>query len=145
MAELSSEVVLDVLRAIGEETRLQIVVLLQHGELTVTDLTDILGQSQPRISRHLKVLTDAGVVDKHREGTWAFFDLVSDGPIAELVGGVIARVGQHDAAMAIDLDRLAVVRGRRAAAAQEYFARVAPRLGRGAFAARPRRDRRRPP
>ena len=53
---LSSETVLDVLRAVGEETRLRIVTLLQHGELSVTDLTDILGQSQPRISRHLKLL-----------------------------------------------------------------------------------------
>jgi ubiquinone/menaquinone biosynthesis C-methylase UbiE/DNA-binding transcriptional ArsR family regulator len=124
---MSSEVVLDVLRAVGEETRLQIVVLLQHGELTVTDLTEVLGQSQPRISRHLKVLTEAGVVDKHREGTWAFFDLVTDGAIAELVGCVLARLGTHDPAMAVDLDRLAVVRSRRAAAAQEYFAGVAPR------------------
>jgi ubiquinone/menaquinone biosynthesis C-methylase UbiE/DNA-binding transcriptional ArsR family regulator len=124
---IASDVVLDVLRALGEETRLQIAVLLQHGELTVTDLTDILGQSQPRISRHLKVLTDAGVVDKHREGTWAFFDLVSDGPIAQLVGDVLGRVSLHDAAVAVDLDRLAAVRARRAANAQEYFARVAPR------------------
>jgi ubiquinone/menaquinone biosynthesis C-methylase UbiE/DNA-binding transcriptional ArsR family regulator len=127
MAELSSDRVLDVLRAIGEETRLQIVVLLQHGELTVTDLTEILGQSQPRISRHLKVLTDAGVLDKHREGTWVFFDLVADGPIAELVAEVVARVSRHDAAVAIDLDRLAAVRARRTASAQEYFAGVAPR------------------
>ena len=68
---------LDVLWAIGEETRLRIVALLQHGELTVTDLTDILSKSQPRMSRHLKLLAEAGVVDKHREGTWAFFDLVT--------------------------------------------------------------------
>jgi len=122
---LSSEVVLDVLRAVGEETRLRIVALLQHGELTVTDLTDILGQSQPRISRHLKLLADAGVVDKHREGTWAFFELAGEGPIAELVTDLLARVEDHDPVTAIDLDRLEVVRGRRAAAAQEYFAGVA--------------------
>ncbi len=79
---------LDVLWALDEETRLRIVALLQHGELTVTDLTDILGQSQPRISRHLKLLADAGVVDKHREGTWAFFDLVAEGPIGRLVSDV---------------------------------------------------------
>lgn len=124
---LSSELVLDVLRAIGEETRLRIVALLQHGELTVTDLTDILGQSQPRISRHLKLLADAGVVDKHREGTWAFFELVGEGPIAELVTDVLSRIESHDAVSAIDLDRLEVVRSRRGAAAQEYFAAVAER------------------
>ena len=122
---LSSEAVLDVLRAVGEETRLRIVTLLQHGELSVTDLTDILGQSQPRISRHLKLLAEAGVVDKHREGTWAFFELVGEGPIAELVGDVVARIESHDAISAIDLDRLEVVRSRRGAAAQEYFAGVA--------------------
>jgi ArsR family transcriptional regulator len=124
---LSSDVILDVLRAVGEETRLRIVALLQHGELTVTDLTDILGQSQPRISRHLKLLAEAGVVDKHREGTWAFFDLAGDGPIAELVADLLSRIADHDPVTAIDLDRLEVVRGRRAAAAQEYFAGVADR------------------
>jgi ubiquinone/menaquinone biosynthesis C-methylase UbiE len=93
--------------------------------LTVTDLTDILGQSQPRISRHLKLLADAAVVDKHREGTWAFFDLASEGPIADLVADLLGRIEDHDAVIAVDLDRLEVVRGRRAAAAQEYFAGVA--------------------
>jgi len=124
---LPSTAVLDVLRAIGEETRLRIVALLSHGELTVSDLTDILGQTQPRISRHLKVLSDAGVVDKHREGSWAFFDLVSVGPIAATVNHVLAAIDPHDALVASDLDRLAAVRGRRAASAQEYFSRIAPR------------------
>ena len=123
---LATDALLDVLRTIGEETRLRIVVLLQHGELTVTDLTEILGQSQPRISRHLKLLTDAGVVDKHREGTWAFFDLVDHGPIADVVAGVLALADPHDPVVAADLDRLQVVRGRRAATAQEYFAQIAP-------------------
>jgi len=118
---------LDVLWALDEETRLRIVALLQHGELTVTDLTDILGQSQPRISRHLKLLADAGVVDKHREGTWAFFDLVSEGPIGRLVADVLAMIDPHDTGIAADLDRLTIVRSRRAAAAQEYFAGIAPR------------------
>ena len=74
---ITAHTLLGAIRAIGEETRLRIVALLQHGELTVSDLTDILGQSQPRISRHLKLLAEAGVVDKHREGTWAFFELAA--------------------------------------------------------------------
>jgi ubiquinone/menaquinone biosynthesis C-methylase UbiE len=123
---LTSTTMLDVLRAVGEETRLRIVALLQHGELTVSDLTDILGQSQPRISRHLKLLAEAGVVDKHREGTWAFFDLVATGPIADVLAGVLARIDAHDPAIAADLDRLQIVRSRRTASAQEYFARIAP-------------------
>ena len=83
-------VVLDALKAIGEETRLRIVALLGRAELTVTDLTEILGQSQPRVSRHLKLLVDAGIVAKHREGTWVFFRLVDGGPTAALLAGVLA-------------------------------------------------------
>lgn len=116
---------LDVLRAIGEETRLRIVLLLQHGELTVTDMTEILGQSQPRISRHLKLLADAGVVDKHREGTRAFFELTTRGPIGALVTDVTANTDPHDPVGAADLDRLEQVRGRRSAEAQQYFTAIA--------------------
>ncbi len=59
---VSSDVLLAGLRAAGEETRLRILALLARGELSVSDLTDILGQSQPRISRHLKLLAEAGLV-----------------------------------------------------------------------------------
>ena len=58
---LTSDQVLAVLKAVGEDTRLRIVALLAHGELTVSDLVDVLGQSQPRISRHLRLLVEAGV------------------------------------------------------------------------------------
>ena len=124
---LPGTTLLGAIRAVGEETRLRIVALLQHGELTVSDLTDILGQSQPRISRHLKLLAEAGVVDKHREGTFAFFGLVTDGPIGELISDVMRHTDPHDHVLATDLDRLAIVRSRRAASAQEYFAAIAER------------------
>lgn len=124
---LSSESMLDVLRAIGEETRLRIVLLLQHGELTVTDMTEILGQSQPRISRHIKLLADAGAVGKHREGTRSYFDLTTSGPIGELIDGVTASIDPHDPVGAADLDRLEQVRARRTATAQQYFADIAKR------------------
>lgn len=124
---LAAKTTIDVLRAIGEDTRFRIVLLLHRGELTVSDLTDILGQSQPRISRHLKLLTEAGVVEKHREGTWAFFDLVTTGPIADVVGAAIDAVDPDDPVLAADLDRLALVRNQRAATAQEYFAAIAER------------------
>src|SRR5690625_218328 len=94
---LHTSTLLGVLRAIGEDTRLRLLTLLQHGELTVSDLTDICGQSQPRISRHLKLLAEAGVVDKHREGAWVYFSLVGNGPIRDLVDGVLATVDPHDA------------------------------------------------
>lgn len=122
---VSTDRMLTALKAVGEETRLRVVALLAHGELTVSDLTDILGQSQPRISRHLKLLTDAGVVEKHREGTWAFFDLTPRGPIREAVDAILSQVDEHDSDIAADLDRRSVVQQRRAAAAQEYFAAVA--------------------
>jgi ArsR family transcriptional regulator len=118
---------LDVLWALDEETRLRIAALLQHGELTVSDLTDILSMSQPRVSRHLNLLAEAGVVDKHREGTWAFFDLVTHGPIGKLVADVLALTDVEDPVLAADLDRLTIVRSRRTASAQEYFAGIAPR------------------
>src|ERR687897_1518659 len=70
---------LEGLRAAAEETRLRILALLAEGELSVSDLTDILGQSQPRISRHLKLLVEAGLVERHREGAWAFFRLADHG------------------------------------------------------------------
>ena len=124
---LRSDDLLEVLRAIGEPTRLRVVALLQHGELTVSDLTELLGQSQPRVSRHLKLLAEAGVVERNREGAWAFFDLVSRGPVADVVHSVLATTGPDDPVIAADLDRLDVVRGRRAATAQQYFAGVAER------------------
>ncbi len=124
---IPSSTALTALRAIGEATRLRIVALLREGELTVSDLTDILGQSQPRISRHLKLLVDAGLVDKHREGTWAYFRLVPDTPVGAFVTDVTAHLDDHDPTVAADRDRLAVVRARRSAAAQEFFATIADR------------------
>ena len=61
------------LKATGEETRLRILALLAETELTVSDLTEILRQSQPRLSRHLRLLAEAGLVERFREGAWAFF------------------------------------------------------------------------
>ncbi|MFW2335170.1 ArsR/SmtB family transcription factor [Ilumatobacter sp.] len=124
---LTAEAMLDVLRAVGEETRLRIVLVLRHGELTVTDLTEILGQSQPRISRHLKLLAEAGVVDRHREGTRVYFELTGHGAIGDLLADITSSTDPHDSVAAADLDRLALVHSRRAASAQEYFADVARR------------------
>ena len=119
------EPALDALRAIAEETRLRILAVLRHGELTVTDLTEILGQSQPRVSRHLRLLVDAGLVTKHREGTWAFFRIVDIGGHFALLTSALATVDSTDPVIA-DLERLDLVRSRRADAASEYFERIAP-------------------
>ena len=109
------------LKAAGEDTRLRILALLAEAELTVSDLTDILGQSQPRISRHLKLLVEAGLVDRFREGTWAFFRMCESGPGAALARALIERLNPADRVIARDRGKLADVRAARAAAAQKYF------------------------
>ena len=109
------------LKAAGEETRLRILALLAEAELTVSDLTDILRQSQPRISRHLKLLAEAGLVDRFREGAWAFFRLAEAGEAADVARTLIGRIDPADSTIARDRERLAAVRRARAAAAQDYF------------------------
>ena len=113
------------LKAAAEPTRLRILALLAEAELTVSDLTEILRQSQPRLSRHLRLLTEAGLVDRFREGSWAFFRLGERGSTAELARALIARLKTDDAIVLRDRERLAAVRTSRAAAAQNYFRRHA--------------------
>ncbi len=113
------------LRAAGEETRLRILALLAKGELSVSDLTDILGQSQPRISRHLKLMSEAGLIERHREGAWAFFRLAHGTSAGTLARALAETISFDDAVVAADHDRLAAVRSQRSQAAQAYFARVA--------------------
>jgi ubiquinone/menaquinone biosynthesis C-methylase UbiE len=122
---LSSDVLLAGLRAAGEETRLRILALLSQGELSVSDLTEILGQSQPRISRHLKLLTEAGLVRRSREGAWAFFRLDETGAGGAFAASLAAWLDPADRVLAADRERLAAVRASRAEVAQSYFANVA--------------------
>src|SRR5262250_3628271 len=110
-----------VLKAAGETTRLRVLALLAEAELTVSDLTEILRQSQPRISRHLKLLAEAGLVERFREGTWAFFRLAEHGDGADVARILIERLNPGDQTIARDRARLASVRQARAAAAQAYF------------------------
>src|SRR4029078_6743811 len=82
------------LRAAGEATRLRILALLAGSELNVKELTQILGQSQPRISRHLKLMAEAGLITRFREGSWVFFRLAESGSEAQLASAIVARL-QH--------------------------------------------------
>jgi len=109
------------LKAAGEDTRLRLLALLAEAELTVSDLTDILRQSQPRISRHLKLLAEAGLIERFREGTWAFFRLSEHGGGAEVARTLLAHLNPADQTIARDRARLVSVRAARAAAAQAYF------------------------
>ena len=123
------ETLLTGLRAAAEPTRLRLLALCGHGELTVSELTQILGQSQPRVSRHLKLLCDGGLLDRHREGTWAFYRAASTGARAELARTLIDAIPPDDATLARDLGRLDAVKRARAEAATEYFRTNAKRWG----------------
>jgi len=109
------------LKAAGEATRLRVLALVAEAELTVSDLTDILRQSQPRISRHLKLLVEAGLIERFREGAWAFFRLAEGGGSAELARALVARLDPNDTTVKRDRERLTAVRAARAEAAQAYF------------------------
>jgi ArsR family transcriptional regulator len=117
---------LEGLRAAAEETRLRILALLAEGELSVSDLTDILGQSQPRISRHLKLLAEAGLVERHREGAWAFFRLGERAASAQILRAILSSLDRGDHQLADDRARLAEVRAQRSGAARAFFERLAP-------------------
>jgi len=115
---------LNMFRAIGEETRLRIMILLLRGELTVTELTQILGQSQPRVSRHLKILSDAGLVERYREGSWMFYRAYQqsgDVSTADAAGLAGALLDSSDRVIARDRERFDQNRVARASLAAAYF------------------------
>lgn len=122
---LSPGTAVAVLRAAGEETRLRILHLLSSGELSVKDLTTILGHSQPRISRHIRLLDEAGLVRRHREGNWVYCRLADDTGGARLARDIIERVRTEETTFASDLARLAELKRERAAAAERYFNQIA--------------------
>lgn len=113
------------LRAAAEPTRLRILALCGHGELSVTELVSILGQSQPRVSRHLKLLVDAGLLDRNQEGSRAFYRPASDGARAELGQLLIDLIPDSDTTLGLDLSRLARIKDERARRAEDYFHRNA--------------------
>jgi ubiquinone/menaquinone biosynthesis C-methylase UbiE len=113
------------LKAAGDGTRLRILCLLHEAELTVSELTEILRQSQPRISRHLKLLVEARLVERFPEGSWAFFRCTGHGPAAAVAEGLVEALDPDDPTIARDHERLAGVRAVRVRAAQDYFRRHA--------------------
>jgi ArsR family transcriptional regulator len=119
---LGAEPMIAALKAAGEPTRLRILALLTQAELTVKDLTAILGQSQPRISRHLRLLTDSGLVDRNPEGAWVFYRLGEGVAPRHLATSVFALTERDDPVFARDRERLAQVKREHAASARRYFA-----------------------
>ncbi len=114
---------LDIFRALADPTRLRILGLLRAMELSVGELAQVLGQSQPRVSRHIKILADAGIAERRREGSWVFLGLGAPRRMDPLVAAIdtwAAETGRDHWAVA-DIARLAAVRADRARAAEEYF------------------------
>lgn len=109
------------LRAAGEQTRLRILAILARSELTVTELTRVLGQSQPRVSRHLKLLCEAGLLDRSQEGAWAFYRLADSGDGAHLARALLELLPAADTATSADMSRLKQIRAEHAEAAARYF------------------------
>jgi ArsR family transcriptional regulator len=113
--------VLAALRAVAEPTRLRLVVLCAQGELTVTELTQILGQSQPRVSRHLKLLCEAGLLERLREGSWVFYRLSGGSAASAIAGHLVAACDVADPILALDVQRLGAIKRQRAERAAAYF------------------------
>jgi ubiquinone/menaquinone biosynthesis C-methylase UbiE len=112
----------DLFQSLADPSRLRILALLRTMELSVGELAHVLGQSQPRVSRHVKILGDAGLVDRHKEGSWVIVALASD-PRTQAVFGLMDEwldsVSRD--VVAADAARLAAVRADRAEAAARYF------------------------
>ena len=121
------EQILGALRAVAEPTRLRLLALCAQDQLTVSELTHILGQSQPRVSRHLRLLCEAGLVERLPEGSWAFFRLVRGGTAAERAQQILRMLPAGDPNLRRDLERLGAVQRGRAAAAADYFRKNAAR------------------
>lgn len=118
---LDSENLVLALKAAAETTRLRILLLLAAGELNVKDLTQILGQSQPRISRHLKLLAEAGLIERFREGSWVYFHVSDRSGGGRLVRRILDAADMSDPVLRRDAARAEALKHEREAAAQDYF------------------------
>ena len=114
------------LRAAGDPTRLRLLLLLRQAELTVSELIEIVGQSQPRVSRHLKLLCAAGLIERFKEGSWVFYRAADSGKAAELSTSLATLLSGPPEG---DLKRLAAVRDARATEAAAYFKANASQWG----------------
>ena len=101
------------LKASADPSRLRLLAVLALGEFTVSELTGILGQSQPRVSRHLKLLNDGGLLERFREQHWVFHRVPADGEGAALARSLLDLLDRDDAIVALDRERaIGVLAGR---------------------------------
>ena len=113
------------MKAAADPTRLRLLNLCAEGELTVTELTHILRHSQPRVSRHLKVLVDSGLLERHPEGAWVFYRLPDSGSNADLAKSVVRRLPKHDPQLQQDRLKLGEIKQNRRIQATDYFDSIA--------------------
>ncbi|MEM9628835.1 MAG: metalloregulator ArsR/SmtB family transcription factor [Pseudomonadota bacterium] len=113
------------LRAAADMTRLRLLLLCAQGEWTVSELTQVLGQSQPRVSRHLKLLADAGLLERIPEGSWVFYRRARSGSGARMARNLCRMLPQDDKTVTLDRQRLEAVREARRVQATDYFANKA--------------------
>ena len=118
---LNKQDLLSALKAASDDTRLRLLVLLAQTEHNVKDLTEILGQSQPRLSRHLKLLTTAGLIERFQEGAWVYYRLARDGCCRGLVDSILTNTNLADTPFQKDQQQAEKVKSKRATEAQLYF------------------------
>lgn len=108
-------------QALADPTRLRILALLRAMELSIGEIAQVLGQSQPRVSRHVKILVNAGLADRRKEGSWVFLTLGPPTIVSPLLHTIESWCPQGDDEQQADLARLKAVRALRATAAEDYF------------------------
>ncbi|MGI9316231.1 MAG: ArsR/SmtB family transcription factor [bacterium] len=113
------------LRAAGESTRLRILAALKHSELTVSELTMVLDQSQPRVSRHLKLLCDSGLLERYQEGAWVFHRISDREGVGEVSRGLLELINLSDAELERDQQKLREIRQEKTRLAATYFSQHA--------------------
>jgi len=102
---LPADHLLRVLRGAAEPTRLRLLALLAHGQLSVTELTQVFGQSQPRLSRHLKLLCEAGLLERDRDQHWVFYRTAQQGPGSIALDALLALLDPEDPSLSRDRAR----------------------------------------
>ena len=118
------------LKTLGHPERLRILALLSRGELTVSELVQILNLSQPRVTQYIKSLETAGIIERLKEGSWVFSRIRrGNEAISALVATTLATLPAHDPILTADLRRLEDVRAERSIAAEAFFANVANDTG----------------
>lgn len=115
------EQTLEILRAAAEPTRLRLLALLSQGELTVSELVRVMSQSQPRLSRHLRILSEAGLLQRLREGSWVFYRPAIAGGGGNAVEAILGLLAPDDPQVAADRERLNEIKAARVLSAQQYF------------------------